>query len=61
MELDMKPKETYAEVGGLDELIQTLREVVELPLTNPELFAIIGIDPPKGVLLEGPPAPGRRF
>ncbi len=59
MELDMKPKETYAEVGGLDELIQTLREVVELPLTNPELFSIIGIDPPKGILLEGPPGTGK--
>lgn len=59
MELDDKPKETYADVGGLDEIIQTIREVVELPLTNPEIFNIIGIDPPKGVLLEGPPGTGK--
>lgn len=59
MELDDKPKETYADIGGLDDVIITLREVVELPLTNPELFEIIGIEPPNGVLLEGPPGTGK--
>lgn len=59
MELDDKPRETYADIGGLDEVIITLREVVELPLTNPELFEIIGIEPPNGVLLEGPPGTGK--
>jgi len=43
----------------LDDIIVTLREVVELPLTNPELFHVIGIEPPNGVLLEGPPGTGK--
>ncbi|WP_457558743.1 proteasome-activating nucleotidase [Candidatus Harpocratesius sp.] len=59
MELDEKPRETYEDIGGLDDIIVTLREVVELPLTNPELFEIIGIEPPNGVLLEGPPGTGK--
>jgi proteasome regulatory subunit len=59
MELDDKPTETYSDIGGLEEIIQTLREVVELPLTSPELFKSVGIDPPKGVLLEGPPGTGK--
>ncbi|MHA1475948.1 MAG: proteasome-activating nucleotidase [Promethearchaeota archaeon] len=59
MELDEKPEETYEDIGGLDDIIVTLREVVELPLTNPELFQVIGIEPPNGVLLEGPPGTGK--
>jgi len=50
---------TYASVGGLHEQIRELREVIELPLTNPELFARVGIKPPKGVLLYGPPGTGK--
>lgn len=46
---------SYASIGGLSEQIRELREVVELPLTNPELFERVGIKPPKGVLLYGPP------
>jgi SpoVK/Ycf46/Vps4 family AAA+-type ATPase len=46
-------------VGGLHEQIRELREVIELPLTNPELFARVGIKPPKGVLLYGPPGTGK--
>ena len=46
---------SYAEIGGLGEQIRQLREVIELPLTNPELFRRVGIIPPKGVLLYGPP------
>lgn len=42
-------------VGGLSEQIRELREVIELPLLNPELFLRVGIKPPKGVLLYGPP------
>ncbi len=49
----------YEEIGGLSEEIRQLREVVELPLTNPELFARVGINPPKGVLLYGPPGTGK--
>lgn len=50
---------SYSEVGGLSDEIRELREVIELPLTNPELFLRVGIDPPKGVLLYGPPGTGK--
>lgn len=50
---------TYAEIGGLQEQIRELREVVELPLINPELFLRVGITPPKGCLLYGPPGTGK--
>merc|ERR1712025_1236285 len=46
---------TYSEIGGLGEQIRELREVIELPLLNPELFQRVGITPPKGCLLFGPP------
>jgi len=50
---------TYATVGGLNEQIRELREAIELPLVNPELFIRVGIKPPKGVLLYGPPGTGK--
>ena len=50
---------TYADIGGLHDQIRELREVIELPLTNPELFIRVGIKPPKGVLLYGPPGTGK--
>jgi len=50
---------SYSAVGGLNEQIRELREVIELPLTNPELFLRVGIKPPKGVLLYGPPGTGK--
>jgi 26S proteasome regulatory subunit T4 len=49
----------YGDVGGLTSQIRDLRETIELPLTNPELFARLGIKPPKGVLLYGPPGTGK--
>eukprot|EP01102_Stenamoeba_stenopodia_P012403 TRINITY_DN3918_c0_g1_i1.p1 TRINITY_DN3918_c0_g1~~TRINITY_DN3918_c0_g1_i1.p1 ORF type:complete len:390 (-),score=100.81 TRINITY_DN3918_c0_g1_i1:65-1234(-) len=49
----------YSNIGGLNEQIRELREVIELPLTNPELFLRVGIKPPKGVLLYGPPGTGK--
>jgi 26S proteasome regulatory subunit T4 len=49
----------YNQVGGLGDQIRELREVVELPLTNPELFVRVGIKAPKGVLLYGPPGTGK--
>lgn len=49
----------YDEIGGLGEQIRELREVIELPLTNPELFERVGVKAPKGVLLYGPPGTGK--
>ena len=49
----------YDDVGGMGETIQALREMVELPLRYPELFTRLGVDPPKGVLLHGPPGTGK--
>lgn len=54
-----KPDVTYADVGGLDMQKQELREAVELPLSQFELYKQIGIDPPRGVLLHGPPGCGK--
>jgi len=59
MELVDSPLETYADIGGLEEQINEIREAVELPLKRPDLFTRIGIDPPKGVLLHGPPGTGK--
>jgi len=50
---------SYKNIGGLSEQIRELREVIELPLTNPELFVRVGIKAPKGVLLYGPPGTGK--
>jgi transitional endoplasmic reticulum ATPase len=53
------PRTTYEDIGGLHEEIQRIREMVELPLRHPELFQRLGIEPPKGVLLHGPPGCGK--
>jgi transitional endoplasmic reticulum ATPase len=50
---------TYDDIGGLADAIDQLREMVELPLRYPELFQRLGVDPPKGVLLHGPPGTGK--
>jgi len=50
---------TYEDIGGLEEEIQKIREMIELPIRHPELFKRIGINPPKGVLLHGPPGTGK--
>ena len=49
----------YEDVGGLEEEIKKVREMVELPLKHPEIFEKLGIEPPKGVLLHGPPGTGK--
>lgn len=50
---------SFEEIGGLGDQIRELREVIELPLRNPELFKRIGVKAPKGVLLYGPPGTGK--
>ena len=56
---DKKSRITYEEVGGLQEEIKVMREIVELPLRHPELFVRLGIEPHSGVLLYGPPGCGK--
>ncbi len=53
------PMVTYEDIGGLHEQIRRIREMVELPLRHPELFQKLGIDPPRGVFLYGPPGCGK--
>jgi hypothetical protein len=52
---DEKPDVAYQDIGGMDAQKQEIREAVELPLTQFDLYKKIGIDPPRGVLLYGPP------
>ena len=54
-----KPKVRFEEIGGLDEQIKEIKEVIELPLKKPELFRRVGIQPPKGILLYGEPGTGK--
>ena len=58
-EMVEKPTITYEDVAGLDEQVESVREAIELPLVKPELFEKVGIIPPKGVLLVGPPGCGK--
>ena len=53
------PRVTYEDIGGMKDIIEKVRELVELPLKHPELFKRLGIEPPKGVLLIGPPGVGK--
>lgn len=53
------PDVTYEDLGGLHEEVKLVREMIELPLKHPELFERLGIEPPKGVLLHGPPGCGK--
>ncbi|KAF3202131.1 26S proteasome subunit rpt4 [Orbilia oligospora] len=59
MSLEDPGQVSFGGIGGLNEQIRELREVIELPLKNPELFIRVGIKPPKGVLLYGPPGTGK--
>ena len=59
MELVEAPDVSYGQIGGLESQIQEIRETVELPLTDPEIFKEIGIEPPRGVLLYGLPGTGK--
>jgi len=59
MEVIDDPDAEYEKIGGLDSQIQEVRETVELPLTSPELFDAVGVEPPRGVLLYGQPGTGK--
>lgn len=58
-DLKMGKRVMYDDIGGLNDEIQKVREMIELPLRHPELFNRLGIQPPKGVLLYGPPGTGK--
>jgi proteasome regulatory subunit len=59
MQVERKPEVSYADIGGIDEQIDEVRETVEMPLTSPDMFDDVGIEPPSGVLLYGPPGTGK--
>lgn len=59
MMVESVPDATYEMIGGLDEQLKAIREVIELPVLHPELFEALGIAEPKGVLLHGPPGTGK--
>ncbi|WP_254768625.1 CDC48 family AAA ATPase [Salinilacihabitans rarus] len=56
---DSRSGVTYEDIGGLDEELELVREMIELPLSEPELFQRLGVEPPSGVLLYGPPGTGK--
>lgn len=58
-ELSRVPDVTYEDIGGLEEEIQKIREMIEIPMKHPEVFKRLGVTPPKGVLLYGPPGCGK--
>ncbi|KAL0875941.1 hypothetical protein Bca101_025646 [Brassica carinata] len=59
MKVEKVPDSTYDMIGGLDQQIKEIKEVIELPIKHPELFESLGIAQPKGVLLYGPPGTGK--
>ncbi|WP_214020633.1 proteasome-activating nucleotidase [Methanoculleus sp.] len=59
MELDEQPSVTFEQIGGLRGEIEEVREAVEYPLTKPEIYERVGVEPPKGILLYGSPGTGK--
>lgn len=59
MKVEKAPLESFADIGGLEDQIQEIKEAVELPLTHPELYEDMGVKPPKGVILYGVPGTGK--
>lgn len=53
------PKERYSDLGGVEELLADIRELIEWPLMHPEIYQHLGVAPPVGVLLHGPPGCGK--
>ncbi|WP_340101388.1 proteasome-activating nucleotidase Pan1 [Salinibaculum salinum] len=59
MQVEESPGVDYTDIGGIEEQVEEVRETVEMPLKNPGMFEDVGIDPPSGVLLHGPPGTGK--
>ncbi|QLH84512.1 proteasome-activating nucleotidase Pan1 [Halosimplex pelagicum] len=59
MEVEESPEVTYQDIGGIEDQLEEVRETVEMPLKNPDMFEEVGIEPPSGVLLHGPPGTGK--
>ena len=59
MKVEKIPDSTYDQIGGLEQQIKEVKEVIELPIKHPEIFESLGIAQPKGVLLYGPPGTGK--
>ena len=56
---ELNAKLSYQDIGGLNDLLQKVKEIIELPLTQSQIFKNLGIEPPKGILLFGPPGTGK--
>jgi ribosome biogenesis ATPase len=54
-----RPRERYDDLGGMEDVLQQIRQLVEYPLVRPEVYRHLGVDPPRGVLLRGPPGCGK--
>ncbi|KAG7390209.1 hypothetical protein PHYBOEH_007060 [Phytophthora boehmeriae] len=54
-----RPTTRYSDVGGIQKILQEVQELIEYPLTHPEVYAHLGVEPPRGVLLHGPPGTGK--
>jgi proteasome regulatory subunit len=59
MQVDQSPEVSYEDIGGIGDQMEEVRETVEMPIESPEMFDEVGIDPPSGVLLHGPPGTGK--
>jgi 26S proteasome regulatory subunit T6 len=59
MKVEKVPDSTYDMIGGLDQQVKEVKEVIELPIKHPEIFESLGIAQPKGVLMYGPPGTGK--
>ena len=59
MQVEQSPAVAYEDIGGIDEQMEEVRETVEMPIKDPGMFDEVGIDPPSGVLLHGPPGTGK--
>ena len=54
-----RPKERFADLGGISRILQDVRELIEYPIQHPEIYSHLGVEPPRGILLHGPPGCGK--